>query len=162
MTSLREQRPPIATAVRRSRAPEPELALRGTVVAVLAAVPVVALAGALRGGPGLAGALLAAGLVIGLFATTLVVLACVVRWRPAILPAASLVVAVVRMVAYGVLLASLADADDIDRLTTVVTACVLLAVTLVYEVRYVSTRPGFYWVAPPAPDGAQTKERTRG
>jgi hypothetical protein len=153
---------PIERALARSRAPEPELALRGAAVGVIVAVPTVAVAGALRGIAGVRGAALAAGLVISLFALTGLVLACVARWRPATLPAASLAGAVARMVAYGVLLAALAGVDGIDRPSTVGATCLLLIVTLAYEMHYISTTPGFYWVRLPAPDGARAKGRTRG
>lgn len=146
----------------RSRAPEPELALRGTVAAIVVGVPTVALAGAVRGLPGVAGAALAAALVTGLFAVTGVLLVCVERWRPDTLPAASLAGAIARMVAYGVLLAALTGVDGIDRPSTVVATSLLLVATMTYEMRYASTRPGFYWVRTPAPDGAETEERTRG
>lgn len=152
----------ITRAVARSEAPEPELALRGTVVAVVAAVPTVALAAVLRGPPGAAGAGLAALLVAGLFAITGVVLVCVQRWKPDTLPAASLAGAIARMVAYGVLLAALTGVEGIDRPSTVGATCVLLVATMTYEMRYASTRPGFYWVRTPAPDGAEIRERTRG
>ena len=112
-------------------------------------------------GPAL-GALLATGLVTGMFAVSGVALACVARRSPARLPAVSLVGAVVRMVAYGALLTALAGADSIDRTSTVVTTCVLLATTLAYEVRFAATTPGFYWIHTPAPHGAQAKERTGG
>lgn len=162
MSRVQRHTATIDRAVARSRAPEPELAWRGTVAATLVAVPTVALAGLLRGLSGAAGAVLASGLVIGIFATTVVVLACVQRLRPATLPAASLAAVFVRMVAYGLLLATLAGVDGIDRPSTVGATIVLLIATLAYEIRYVSTRPGFYWVSTPAPDGAQTNERTRG
>ena len=149
-------------AVRRSQVPEPELAWRGTGAALLVAVPLVAGCWLLRGQAGVLGALLATGLVTGMFAVSGVALACVARRSPARLPAVSLVGAVVRMVAYGALLTALAGADSIDRASTVVTTCVLLATTLAYEVRFAATTPGFYWIHTPAPHGAQAKERTGG
>lgn len=153
---------PLARALRRSQMPEPELAWHGTAFAAIAAVPVVAAAAALRGVPGLLGAALAAGLVMGLFGVTAVLLACVARRSPARLPAVSLVGAIVRMIAYGVLLTALAGVDTIDRASTVVATCLLLIATLVYEVRFAATTPGFYWLHTPAPHGAQANERTRG
>lgn len=152
----------MARAVARSAAPEPELALRGTIVAAVAAVPTIALAAVLRGMPGVAGAGLAALLVTGLFAITGVVLVCVQRWKPDTLPAASLAGAIARMVAYGVLLAALTGVEGIDRPSTVAATFLLLVATMTYEMFYASTRPGFYWVRTPAPDGAETEERTRG
>jgi hypothetical protein len=151
-------------ALRRSEVPELELARYGATRATLVAIPVVVVATVLRGRPGLLGAALAAGLVIGLFVMTGVALACVVRRSPATLPAVSLVGALLRMIAYGVLLTTLAgvDAIDIDRASTVVATCLLLIVTLAYEMRFAATTPGFYWLHSPAPDGAQMKERTRG
>jgi hypothetical protein len=153
---------PLGRAVRRSQVPEPELAWHGAAFATVAAVPVVAVAAALRGGPGLLGAALAAGLVMGLFGLTGVLLACVARRSPARLPAVSLVGAIVRIIAYGALLTALAGVDNIDRASTVVATCLLLIATLVYEVRFATTTPGFYWLHTPAPHGAQAKERTRG
>jgi hypothetical protein len=149
-------------ALRRSEMPELELARYGAVIATMVAVPIVFGATVLRGLPGLLGAALAAGLVIGLFAVTGVLLACVARRSPATLPAVSLVGALIRMIAYGVLLTALAGVDDIDRATTAVATCLLLIVTLVYEVRFAATTPGFYWLRPSAPDGAEAKERTQG
>lgn len=149
-------------AVRRSQVPEPELAWRGTAAAALIAVPLVAVCGLLRGVPGLVGALLATGLVTGMFAVTGVALACVARRSPARLPAVSFVGAIVRMVAYGALLTALAGVDNIDRASTVVTTCVLLVTTLAYEVRFATTTPGFYWIHTPAPHGARARERTGG
>lgn len=153
---------PLQRALRRSQMPEPELAWHGAAFATVAALPVVAIAAALRGVPGLLGAGLAAALVMGLFGLTAVLLACVARRSPARLPAVSLVGAIVRMIAYGALLTALAGVDDIDRASTVVATCLLLIATLVYEVRFAATTPGFYWLHTPAPDGAQAKERTRG
>lgn len=153
---------PLGRALRRSQAPEPELAWHGAAFATVVAVPVVAVAAALRGGPGLLGAALAAGLVMGLFGLTGVLLACVARRSPARLPAVSLVGAIVRIIAYGALLTALAGVDNIDRASTVVATCLLLIATLVYEVRFATTTPGFYWLHTPAPHGAQAKERTRG
>jgi hypothetical protein len=149
-------------ALRRSEVPELELARYGATRATLAAIPIVAAATVLRGRPGLLGAALGAGLVIGLFALTGVLLACVVRRSAATLPAISLVGALLRMVAYGVLLTAVAGIEAIDRASTAAATCVLLIVTLVYEVRFVTTTPGFYWLHSPAPDGARAKERTRG
>jgi hypothetical protein len=149
-------------ALRRSEAPELELARYGAVRATVAAVPIVIVATVLRGRPGLLGAALGAGLVIGLFAVTGVVLACVVRRSPATLPAVSLVGVLIRMIAYGVLLTALAGVDGIDRASTAIATCLLLITTLVYEVRFAATTPGFYWLHGPAPDGAQAKERTQG
>lgn len=153
---------PVSRALRRSEAPESELAWHGTVVAAVAAVPIVGIAALVRGTPGLLGAGLAAGLVVGLFALTGVLLACVARRSPARLPAVSLVGAIVRMIAYVALLTALAGAGNIDRASTVVATCLLLIVTLVSEVRFAATTPGFYWLHTPAPHGAQAKERTRG
>jgi hypothetical protein len=149
-------------ALRRSEVPELELARYGAVVATIVAVPTVLVATVVRGRPGLLGAVLAAGLVIGLFAVTGVLLSCVARRSPATLPAVSLVGALIRMVAYGALLTALAGVDGIDRSSTVVATCLLLIVTLVYEVRFTATTPGFYWVHTPTSDGAEMKERTRG
>jgi hypothetical protein len=153
---------PLRRALRRSEEPELELARYGAATATIVAVPVVLVATVLRGRPGLLGAALAAGLVIGLFAVTGVLLACVARRSPATLPAVSLVGALIRMIAYGVLLTALAGVDGIDRASTAVATCLLLIVTLVYEVRFAATTPGFYWLRPPAPDGAEAKERTQG
>lgn len=153
---------PLTRALARSRAPEPELALRGTLVAVIVAVPTIALAGVIRGGPGVAGAAVAALLVSGLFALSGVVLVCVQRWKPDSLPAASLAGAIARMAVYGVLLAALTGVEGIDRLSTVAATCLLLVATMTEEMRYASTRPGFYWVRTPAPDGAEIEERMRG
>lgn len=149
-------------ALRRSRTPELELARYGAVRATVAAIPIVAGAALLRGRPGLVGAAVGAGLVIGLFVVTGALLACVVRRSPATLPAVSLVGALLRMIAYGVLLTALAGVDGIDRASTAVTTCLLLIVTLAYEVRFAATTPGFYWLHSPAPDGARAKERTQG
>ncbi|MBW3605240.1 MAG: hypothetical protein KY460_10085 [Actinobacteria bacterium] len=162
MTSSSGATGSIERALERSRAPELALALRGALVATAVAVPTAVVAGVVRGVPGVAGAALAAGLVIGLFATTGVVLACVQRWRPATLPAASLAGAIARMVAYGVVLAALAGVDGIDRGSTVGATCMLLIATLADEMRYASTTPGFYWVRTPPPEGVHAKERTRG
>lgn len=140
--------------------PELDLAWRGTAFAVAASVPTVAAAALLRGRPGLLGAALAAGLVVGLFALNAVAVSCVARLSPARLPAVSLAGAVVRMVAYAVLLTALAGVDGIDRLTTVIATCVLLAATLVYELRATARTPGFYWLRPSAPDDARTTEET--
>jgi hypothetical protein len=139
-----------------------ELAWHGTAFAAVAAVPVVIVAALVRGVPGLLGAGLAAGLVVGLFALTGGLLACVARRSPARLPAVSLVGALLRMIAYGAILMALAGVDGIDRGSTVVATCLLLITTLAYEMRFAARTPGFYWVNTPAPDGAPTKERTRG
>jgi hypothetical protein len=152
----------VKRALQRAQAPELALAVRGTVCGAIAGLPVVALATVLRGRPGLLGATLGAGLVIGLFAMTGVLLACVVRRSPATLPAVSLVGALIRMIAYGALLTALAGVDDIDRASLVLATCLLLIVTMVYEVRFVTTTPGFYWLHAAAPDGARAKERTQG
>ena len=153
---------PLSRALRRSETPELELAWHGTAFAAVAAVPVVIVAALVRGVPGLLGAGLAAGLVVGLFALTGVLLACVARRSPARLPAVSLVGALLRMIAYGAILMALAGVDGIDRGSTVVATCLLLITTLAYEMRFAARTPGFYWVNTPAPDGAPTKERTRG
>lgn len=149
-------------ALRRSEVPELELARYGAAIAAIVAVPIVLVATVLRGRPGLFGAALGAGLVIGLFVLTGLLLACVARRSPATLPAVSLVGALIRMIAYGVLLTALAGVDGIDRASTAVATCLLLIVTLAYEVRFAATTPGFYWLHGPAPDGAQAKERTQG
>lgn len=162
MSVTRDGAPPIERARARARAPELELAVRGALVAGVIAVPTIAVAGIVRGPSGVAGAALAGGLVIGVFASTAAVLACVQRLRPATLPAASLAAVFVRMVAYAVLLIALGGVGGIDRPSTVAATILLLSATLAYEVRFVSTRPGFYWVSTPAPEGAQMKERTRG
>lgn len=151
----------VARALRRAEMPEPELAWRGAAFSGTLAVPVAVLCGLLRGVPGLLGAALAAGLVVGLFGLTGVVLACVARRSPATLPAASLVGALVRMIAYGAILAILTGVEGIDRASTVVATSLLLLATLVYEARFAARTPGFYWVVASAPDGAQDEERTR-
>jgi hypothetical protein len=152
----------IQRVLRRNQAPELDLAVRGTACAAIVAVPVVGIAALLRGVPGLLGAGLAAGLVVGLFALTGLALACVARRSPATLPAVSFVGAIVRMIAYGALLTALAGAGGIDRASTAVATCLLLVVTLVYEARFAATAPGYYWLQTPAPHGAQANERTQG
>lgn len=142
--------------------PEAELAWRGTLAALVIALPSVAVAAVLRGRPGALGAGLAALLVLGLFGVSGLILVCVGRRAPAKLPALSLVGALARMVAYGALLAALTDVGGIDRTSTVVTTCLLLAATLVYEVRFAATAPGFYWLGTSAPDAARGNERTTG
>jgi hypothetical protein len=152
----------IRRVLRRNQAPELDLAARGAACAAIAAVPVVGVATLLRGAPGLLGAGLAAGLVVGLFALMGIPLACVARRSPARLPAVSFVGAIVRMIAYAALLTALAGVDGIDRASTAVATCVLLVVTLVYEAHFAATAPGYYWLQTPAPHGAQVNERTQG
>ena len=151
-----------ARARARAEAPEVVLARRGAACAVIVAVPVVVVAALVRGVPGLLGAALGAVLVTALFGLAGVLLACVARRAPATLPAVSLVGVLLRMIAYGALLMALDGVDGIDRASTVAATCLLLLATLTYELRYVATTPGFYWLHSPAPDGAQAKERTRG
>jgi hypothetical protein len=158
MTAPRDIRRPL----RRSQAPELSLAARGAACAAVTAVPVVGVATLVRGLPGLLGAGLAAGLVVGLFALAGIVLACVARRSPARLPAVSFVGAILRMIAYGALLTALAGVDGIDRASTAVATCLLLVVTLVYEARFAATAPGYYWLLTPAPHGAPANERTQG
>src|SRR5680860_1535950 len=119
MSAMRDGAPPIDRARARARAPELELAVRGALVAGAIAVPTIAVAGIVRGSSGVAGAALAGGLVVGVFASTAAVLACVQRLRPATLPAASLAAVFVRMVAYAVLLIALGGVGGIDRPSTV-------------------------------------------
>jgi hypothetical protein len=142
--------------------PELALARRGAACAAVVSVPAVVVAALVRGGPGMRGAAVAAGLVTGLFALTGGFLACVARWSPATLPAVSLVGAVLRMVAYGVLLTALDEVDGIDRASTLVATCLLLIATLTYDVRFAATAPGFYWLHSLAPHDAHAKERTQG
>lgn len=152
----------LARALRRAELPELDLVVRGVAVAAMAAVPALGVAALLRGAPGLRGAGLAAALVVGMFAVSGIVLVCVALRAPDKLPAVSLVGAIVRMIAYGAVLAALDGADGIDRASTVLATCLLLAVTLIYEARSTATRPGFYWLRTPAPNGARSNERTRG
>lgn len=148
-------------ARRRAEVPEIELAKRGLTAAGIAALPVVVLATLMRGIPGLRGAVLATVLVVGLFAVSGLVLACAARRSPGSLPTLSLVGAVVRMVAYGVLLATVSGVDGVDRATTALATGVLLIVALACEVRLMTSKPGFYWLRVTAPHGGQPEERTR-
>lgn len=150
----------VGRALRRAQMPEPELAWRGAAFAAVLAVPILVVAGVLRAVPGLLGAALGVALVVGLFGVTGVILVCVARLSPATLPAASLVGALVRMTAYGAILAMLSGVEGVDRASTAVATTLLLFATLLYEARFAARTPGFYWVRPSAPDSAQLQERT--
>ncbi len=147
MRSLRRRSPSA-----RAAAPERELALSGAIVTLLTAVPVVGAAAALTGRRGALGALLATGLVTAMFALSGLAMACAKRWTAGSLAVASLTGVAIRFVAYIAVLLSLGRVDVIHRASTAVAIAVLLIVSLAYEVRYVSTRPGFFWL--------QTEERT--
>lgn len=139
---------------RRNRHPEPELARAGALATLVITAPAAGVAWAVAGPAGLRGALLAGGLVLTLYALSGVAGVCAARWWPGSLPGVSFAGFALRLVVYTVVLVAAGRGESIDRASLLAVTGLLLALTLLYEGRYASTRPGFFWVDPDARDAA--------
>ncbi|MGI8574252.1 MAG: hypothetical protein ACR2MA_02680 [Egibacteraceae bacterium] len=136
----------VTAPTRRRRQPERELARAGVLATLVVTLPAATVAWMLAGTSGLRGALLAGGLVLAMYALSGVVGACAARWWPGSLPGVSFAGFALRLVVYTVVLAAAGRGPSIDRASLLAVTALLLAVTLLYEGRYASTKPGFYWV----------------
>lgn len=109
---------------------------------------------------GSGGALGAAAGIVGvlvLFGLTGVLLVPFRAERPAVVVGVSLAGVGLRVAAYGVGLALLAGVDGLHRPSLAVATAVAFTATLAYEIRVITTTPGFFWVRPDAPTGATTR-----
>lgn len=140
----------------RRRQPEAALARAGALATLGLTVPAAGVAWMVAGLPGLRGALLAGALVLVLHAGSGVVSVCVARWRPGSLRGVSFAGFALRLVVYTVALAAAGRGSLVDRASLLVATGLLLAVTLLYEGRYASTRPGFFWVDADATERTHT------
>ncbi|MPZ87644.1 MAG: hypothetical protein GEU81_06120 [Nitriliruptorales bacterium] len=124
------------------------------------AVPVVAVAWLAAGRDGAISAGLGVALVAGTFAVSAALLSLAARFGPAALMAAGLGGFVVRLLIYAALLVVLRPVEAIHGPSLAVSVAVVMIATLVFEARYVTRTPGFYWLDPAAARRAAAPERT--
>lgn len=134
------------------RMAERGLARATVLLTVGVAVPVVIVAAVLRGGPGLLGAGIGAGLVLLMFACSGLLLARSHRLAPAAFLGVALVGTLLRFLGYGALLVVLEPVAGIDRGSLALGTAVVLATSLGWELRAVARTPQLFWL--------ETNERT--
>jgi len=150
------------------RAPRPNgpvelrLALTSFAVAVLAAVPVLAVAWWAAGGLGLRGATFGAGVVAGGYLVSAGLQALVRPLGAMAALAATVAGYVLRLLLYAVLLVVLSPVEGFSRPALAVSTAVLVVVTLSHEVWLIGRTRHFSWIDPTAGRPAHRPERTAG
>lgn len=146
--------------------PEPsaavELRLAAAALRVVAALVVPVLAGAwlAAGRSGVISAGVGIGLVAGTFVLSAVFLSVAARFGPGALLGAALGGYILRLMIYALLLVVLRPVELIHGPSLAISVAVVMIVTLVFEVRYVTRTPSLHWLEPAASHGAAAPERT--
>lgn len=148
-------------AAERRMAPDhrPEQAM-GVAAAKLLAVLSVPLVGGSWMAAGSGGALGAGAgvvLVLALFGLTGLLIAPLRVIRPAVVVGLSLAGVGLRVAGYAAALAWLSSVDGLHRASLAMATAVAFAATLAYEVRVITTTPGFFWVRVGPPASAATR-----